>query len=88
MLINRGPKTPLCYYGKGSILYELKRYNEACVSYEQALHLDPGNAYGWYSYSVALQAAKHHDRFLFSLQQAESLEPNIHDMYPDWLYAL
>lgn len=61
---------------EGNALYNLKRYEEALVSYEQAIRLDPNDSTIYYRKGFALESLERYTEALASYEQAIRLNPN------------
>jgi tetratricopeptide (TPR) repeat protein len=69
-------KTKEQWLNEGIALYDLKRYDEALVAYEQAIRLDPNFAIAYYGKGVALRNLKRYDEAIAAYEQAIRLDPN------------
>src|SRR5260221_665785 len=66
---------------EGNTLRDLKRYQEALSAYEQAIRLDPNDAYAYRCKGDALYDLKHYQEALAAYEQAISLNPNFAQAY-------
>ncbi len=69
-------KTKEQWLEEGNTLWDLKRFEEALASYEQAIHLDPNFAIAYNGKGNALRDLKRFDEALASYEQAIRLDPN------------
>ena len=58
-----------------------KRYEEALVACEQAIRLDPNDAWAYSNKSIALNNLKRYEEALVAFEQAIRLDPNFTDAY-------
>jgi tetratricopeptide (TPR) repeat protein len=61
---------------EANALYDLKRYKEALTAYEQAIRLDPNDAYAYTKKGNALYNLKQYEEALTAYEQAIRLDPN------------
>ncbi len=66
---------------EGNTLRDLKRYQEALSAYEQAIRLDPNDAYAYRCKGDALYDLKHYQEALAAYEQAIRLDPNFAQAY-------
>jgi superkiller protein 3 len=52
--IHLNPNDALAYTGKGAVLHNLERYEEALMAYEEALRLNPKNALAYTNKGLTL----------------------------------
>jgi tetratricopeptide (TPR) repeat protein len=72
----------------GNALNELKRYEEALAACEQAIRLDPNNAYAYTNKGIALNGLRRYEEALAACDQAIRLDPNNAYAYSGKGYAL
>ncbi len=58
------------------LLGNLKRHEEALAAYEQAIRLDPENAYAYGGKGIVLRALKRHEEALAAQERAIRLNPD------------
>jgi tetratricopeptide (TPR) repeat protein len=66
---------------EGDDFLALKRYEEALVAYEQAIHLDPSYAAAYYGKGKTLLALKRYEEALVAYEQAAHLDPSYDPTY-------
>ena len=69
------PEFAYPWNGKGNVLYDQKRYDEALEAYEKALALDPEFAYPWNGKGVVLFDQKRYDEALTAYDKSIALDP-------------
>ena len=69
-------KTKEEWLEEGDVLYNLKRYEEALVAYEQAIRLDPNYVLAYDNKGDALYRLKRYEEALVACEQAIRLDPN------------
>ncbi len=67
--------TQALYFSKGNVLRRLLRYDEALVSYDQAIRLDPTNAHAYLNRGDTYLELGKDEEALVSYDQATSLDP-------------
>ena len=70
------PEYIKAYNSLGSVLSEQGRFDEALVSFQQALRLNPGSAETHYNLGLALQAHGNIDEAIIHYRQALLIRPN------------
>jgi tetratricopeptide (TPR) repeat protein len=66
---------------RGTVLQDLKRFEEALASYDQALAIKPDFALAFYNRGITLQSLQRFDEALTSYGRALAINPS----YPDAL---
>ncbi len=74
-------KTKAQWLEEGYALIELKRYEEALATYEQAIRLDPNYALAYNSKGSTLVELKRYEEALAACEQAIRLDPNLARAY-------
>src|SRR5260370_852612 len=69
-------KTKEEWVREGNALYNLKRYEEALGTFEQAIRLDPNYSYAYYYKGNALNDLKRYEEAVQAFEQAIHLDPN------------
>jgi tetratricopeptide (TPR) repeat protein len=69
------------WLNEGSVLINLKRYEEALAACEQAIRLDPNDARAYTGKGLALRNLKRHEEALVAYDQAIRLDPTNTDAY-------
>ncbi|WP_310481742.1 tetratricopeptide repeat protein [Chamaesiphon sp. VAR_48_metabat_403] len=70
------PKAENILNAKGALLYELKDYLTAIVTYQKLVDLEPKNATAWYDLACCHALEHNVDRAISCLQKAIELEPD------------
>ena len=65
------------WFNRGNALNNLKRHDEALVSYKQAVTLNPSFVDAWFNYGATLDELKHYDEALVSFERALALKPDL-----------
>src|SRR5260370_18336588 len=74
-------KTKEEWVREGNALYNLKRYEEALGTFEQAIRLDPNYSYAYYYKGNALNDLKRYEEAVQAFEQAIHLDPDDADNY-------
>lgn len=81
----------LASHGKGNVLQDLKRYEEALVAYEQAIYLDPQLAVAYNGYSRCYEGANKWINLIRKMEQRtlrRTILPGKEDLYcPPFSFA-
>ncbi len=74
--VNALKKAARRWLDEGNTYYNLQKYDEALVAYEQAIILDPNSATAYHNKGFTLYVLKRYDEALAVCEQAMILDPN------------
>jgi tetratricopeptide (TPR) repeat protein len=69
------------FYNRGTILLSLKRYDEACANFSQALALHPGSTDALGNRGIALAELGRYEEALADYEKALRIAPNLPDLH-------
>jgi tetratricopeptide (TPR) repeat protein len=72
----------------GNLLADQNRYPEAIAKYEEAIELNPKDAYPYNGWGTALNAQSKYDEAIVKFKKAVSFDPKFVDCYNNWGNAL
>ncbi len=75
--VNALEKTAQQWLEEGKTFYQLKKYEEALVAFEQAIRLDPNLPSAYNSKGIALSNLQRYEEALVAYEQAIRLNPNL-----------
>jgi len=75
--ITLDPQFAYPWNGKGNVLEDLKRYDEALAAFEKAIALDPELAHPWNGKGNVLRDQKRYDEALAAFEKAIALDPEL-----------
>jgi tetratricopeptide (TPR) repeat protein len=64
------------WFEQGNCMYQLKRYEEAIASFDQAIELQPDHATAWYNRGIALKTLGQLEQAIASYDKAIELQPD------------
>jgi tetratricopeptide (TPR) repeat protein len=88
---DKSTKAAFDHYLQGNMLYNDRKYQDALMAYDIALHLDPKNAEYFCGRGRAFAALNHHEKALLAFTEAVQQKPNTPDylrLKGETLYAL